>query len=208
MPVFRKDGKSVLFIHVPKCGGSTIETVFKNSGYQTLYLDGKVGTHTVNHLRKCTPQHMHAEMLEQIFRIENFSLVFMVVRNPLSRFKSEYIWRNRKKFTGTDSKSVRKWAERSFSQYEFNKFMYDNHLRPQSEFYTPTAEVHRFEDGFQNILNRLNERHQLSLTTEIPRLKDAKERTGFSSSDVVVSPDVENRISQFYRQDYEAFEYH
>lgn len=207
MPIFRKDGKNVLFIHIPKTGGSTIETVFKNSGFQIQYLDGKVGRHTVNHLRKCTPQHMHADMLENMFWMQNFDMAFMIVRDPVSRFKSEYIWRNRKNFTGTDSKAVSKWADRSFSEYESNKFIYDNHFRPQTEFYTPGAEVYRFEDGLQNVVNKLNDRHNLSLETEIPKLKDAKKRTGFSSSDVVVTPEIDKKIKDFYRKDYEMFDY-
>lgn len=198
---------NILFIHIPKTGGSTIERVFKSSGYQVMYLDGKMGKNSVNHLRRCTPQHMHAAMLEQNFRLKNFDLVFMLVRDPLSRFKSEYIWRNRKKFTGVKPSSVQRWGEKSLDSYTRDSFIYDNHLRPQSEFYTEGADVYRFEEGLDNVLSRLGSSRQLSLNTDIPRLKEAKAHTGYSSSDVSVTPKLEKRIKDFYHKDYEMFGY-
>lgn len=207
MPIFRKDGKNILFVHIPKNGGSTIEKVFRESGYQVLYLDGKVGRETVNHVRRCTPQHMHADMLRTNFRLENFDLIFMMVRNPLTRFKSEYIWRNRKDLKVVDAESVNSWGAKAFKKYERDNFLFDNHLRPQVEFYVPGSNVYYFEHGMQFVVDDLNERFELGLQQEIPRLKDGHKETGFSSKDVVVSPKMEHAVKNFYSDDYLRFGY-
>lgn len=207
MPIFRKDGRNILFVHVPKTGGSTIEKVFRESGYQTLYLDGKVGPASVNHVRRCTPQHMHADMLEMNFRLGNFDEIFMMVRDPLARFKSEYIWRNRKDLKVVDAESVNSWGAKAFKQYARDNFVFDNHLRRQVEFHLPNSSVYRFEDGMRGVVDDLNARLDLGLNPDIPKLKDGKQQTGFSSSDVIVSPGMETKVKEIYGEDYTSFGY-
>jgi hypothetical protein len=207
MPVFRKDGRNVLFVHIPKNGGSTIERVFKASGFQTLYLDGKVGRDTVNHVRRCTPQHMHASMLDALFKLENFDLIFMMVRNPLARFKSEYVWRNRKDLASIDVHAIDQWGDQAFERYRRNSYLFDNHLRPQVEFYLPGAKIYHFEDGMEFLLADLNSRFGLALEEEIPTVRNSKEVTGFSSKEVIVSSRMEAKVKEFYREDYHRFGY-
>ena len=84
MPVFRQDGRAVLFVHVPKAGGSTLERLFAKSGWTTGYRDPKGGVGSMNSVRRCSPQHMHRPMLEQVFRLDRFDAVFMTVREPLA----------------------------------------------------------------------------------------------------------------------------
>lgn len=207
MPIFKKDGRNILFVHVPKTGGSSIERVFRESGYRVLYLDGKVGPDSVNHLRRCTPQHMHADMLHTNFRLGNFDLSFMMVRDPLTRFKSEYIWRNRKSLKAIDAESVDSWGAKAFRKYERDSFLFDNHLRPQVEFYVPGGNVYYFERGMQFAVDDLNQRFGLGLKQEIPRLRDGQKETGYSSKDVVVSPKMEQTVKNFYSDDYLRFGY-
>lgn len=206
MPVFRKDGKNILFIHVPKTGGSTIEEVFRASGYQVLYLDGKMGPESVNYIRKCAPQHMNAEMLEHNFRLDKFDLVFMMARNPLARFKSRYLWAHRKE-TRINPEINPKWVEKQFNDFATNKFVGGNHVRPQVDFLTPGSNVYYFEDGMQFIVNDLDERFDLGLNREIPKVRDGKAIAGMSSRDVIVPEAVERRVKEFYAEDYLRFGY-
>ena len=48
MPVFRQDGRAVLFVHVPKAGGSSLERLFAKSGWTTGYRDPKGGVGSMN----------------------------------------------------------------------------------------------------------------------------------------------------------------
>lgn len=208
MPIFRKDGKSILFVHVPKCGGSSIEAAFRSSGYESLDLDGKMGRWSANYLRSCTPQHMHADLLERLYRIERFDAVFMLVRDPIARFRSEYVWRNRKKARlSPDAARVSRWTSRALRAYRRNPYAHDNHIRPQYEFLLPQAIVYRFEDGVGTALADLNERFDLGVTEDpAPRRSGAIE-FGLPSADVELTAAVRGRVIDFYRRDFDEFGY-
>ena len=209
MPVFRKDGRSILFIHVPKCGGTTIENAFRQSGYRSHYLDGKTGPGTVNYFRPCTPQHMHAEILEKIFLLDRFDAVFMLVREPLARFRSEFVYRHRRRnFQGIapSAEYVSNWAVRALDKYASDPFHFDNHLRPQYEFQTPNAQVYKLEDGLDAVFDDLNRQFDLGLSVPMDRGKDGRE-SGLMSSQVELEPSLAGRLQDLYKDDYTTFGY-
>lgn len=207
MPIFQKDGKSILFIHIPKTGGSSIETAFRNSGYSGSYLDGKVGAGTLNNLRRCTPQHMHSVMLRQNFRLYRFDLIFMIVRNPVARFSSEYLWRHGNATQDVSAAAVEKWGLDSFREFQTDSYIFDNHLRPQADFLVEKTRVFRFENGLETAIAELNADYGLGLTTELPRVRDGKDVSGFSSRDVEISSELDAAIRNFYHRDYLQFTY-
>jgi len=208
VPVFRKDDKNILFIHIPKTGGSSIDKVFRASGYEMHFVDGKVGEGSINNLRRCTPQHMHGAVLRQLFKLHRFDVIFMIVRDPLARFRSEYLWRNRKKkHLAVDADSVQQWANESFAKFAADSYAYDNHLRPQVDFLVPGVKVYHIENGMDSIIADLNDTYGLGLQARAPREREGTTKTGISSRDVAISPAVEARVKEFYRRDYEQFGY-
>ena len=207
MPIFRKDDQVVLFIHVPKTGGTAIEHSFRNSGWTTRYLDGKTGPGTWNDVRRCTPQHMHAEMLDMLFQLDRFTLIFMVVRDPLTRLQSEYLWRQRGEDFAVDGSSVQRWVSRSLRRYRRNPFLFDNHLRPQAEFRVRTAKVFRFEDGLDHVVRELNRTGDLGLDTNVPRTREGHTTTRYASRDVELTPRTMRMAREFYEEDFEVFGY-
>lgn len=207
MPILRKDGRNILFIHIPKTGGTTIERIFQNSGYRAHYLDSKVGQGSVNSLRRCSPQHLHADLLQQLFRVQNFDFLFLITRNPIARFKSEYIWRNRKKQLDMNESAVENWGMKALQSFTTNPYMYDNHLRPQIDFHIPGTFVYRLEDGLETIIEELNGKFDCRLNVDIPKLYDSKEGTGYSSKDVNLSRQMEQGLREMYREDFRLFNY-
>ena len=209
MPILRKDERGVLFIHVPKTGGSSIEHHFVEAGWDMAYHSGRVGKGTVNHYRWCTPQHQHAELLRSNFRLDRFDAIFMVVRDPVARFRSEYAWRNGIDTGRVDpsASAVEKWAERAFATYESYPFMLGNHIRPQADYLVEGADVFRFEDGLDAAVARLNDLHGLELPGHVGRVKTSEDAAGVSSRDIEISPALEGRLREFYARDYELFGY-
>ncbi|HEX4059028.1 MAG TPA: sulfotransferase family 2 domain-containing protein [Galbitalea sp.] len=207
MPIFRKDGKNILFIHVPKTGGSTIEQVFKSSGYSEDFRDGNMGAGTINYLRRSTPQHMQGSILRQTFRLGRFDLIFMIVRDPMARFRSEYLWRNRHGEVSLDVEAIEQWGFAALADYAHDPYIFDNHLRPQIEFHVAGALVYYFEDGLDDIVRRLNAEHGLDLDPVVPRVRTAEGATGASSGDVTISPRLERRVRDFYYEDIHTFGY-
>jgi len=207
MPVFRKGGKNILFIHVPKCGGTSVENAFRDAGYRIDYLDRKIGHDSLNHLRTCSPQHLHAEPLRQQLRVERFELVFMIVREPLARFRSEYVYLHRKKKTVSRAATdVSAWAHRTLRAYAKNPYIVDNHLRPQHEFWMPEAVVYRMEDGLDAMMADLNHRFHLGVEPA-ERALYSKTEVGFSSSEVEVDDALKDELRAFYRADFARFGY-
>ncbi|GAA1990915.1 hypothetical protein GCM10009718_30800 [Isoptericola halotolerans] len=213
MPIFTKDGRGVLFIHVPKTGGSSIEKHFVGAGWKMSYHDGRIGKGTVNDYRRTTPQHMHAAMLRQNFRLGRFDAVFMVVREPVARFRSEYAWRNGSEMrpgaaeVDTSADAVDAWADKVLDRYGRNPYVLGNHLRPQVEFHVDRAKVFWFEDGLDRAITVLNQDYDLGLPSGIGRARTSEKASGVPSGDVEVSRRLERRLKKFYAKDYETFSY-
>jgi hypothetical protein len=208
MPVFRQDGRAILFVHVPKAGGSSLERLFAKSGWTTGYRDPKGGVGSMNSVRRCSPQHMHRPMLEQVFRLDRFDAVFMTVREPLARFRSEFAYRNSARVSATAAE-VEAWYDEAFREYRHDPFVFDNHLRPQWEFHLPGAHVYRLEDGLEAVVSDLNTRWGLGLLplSEVPRVLDRSAQSGIASSEVRLTPGLEGRLRMEYAEDFARFGY-
>lgn len=205
MPIFRKGGVSVLFVHVPKTAGSSIENLFRDSGWQVDLLD-RNGPKTLNQHRRCSPQHMHADALSRRLRLETFQMIFMVVREPLARFRSEIVMRN-PKLSAPWHRSVDRYTADTLGAYTGDPYIFDNHIRPQSEFYVPGSTVFRFEDGMDGIAETLRDVHglRLNLRKGVPHLVS---RDGAISGSAVQIPERwQSELVQFYREDYLRFGY-
>jgi hypothetical protein len=206
MPILLTADRSVLFVHIPKTGGSTIERLFVKSGYTMHLRDTRRSGSPVMPFRKCPPQHWQASLLQEILAVDRFDLVFLMTRDPINRFRSEYAMRHRKD-PRTDSASVDEWADRAFERYASNPYALDNHLRPQHEFHLPNSVVYRLEDGMDAMVADLNERFGLALSTEIPRVLDSTTRGQVPSSQVEISPGLEGRLKSFYAEDFSRYGY-
>lgn len=206
MPILLKADRSVLFVHIPKTGGSTIERLFVNSGYKMHLRDTRRGGSAVMPFRKCPPQHWQASLLQEILAVNRFDLMFLMTRDPINRFRSEYAMRHRVNPL-TDSASVDEWADRAFARYAKNPYALDNHLRPQHEFHLPGSVVYRLEDGIDAMVADLNDRFGLGLTTEIPHALDSTTRGQVPSSTVQISPGLEGRLKSFYAEDFSRYGY-
>jgi hypothetical protein len=206
MPIFSREGRNLLFVHVPKTGGSTIERIFKRSGWTTYFLETRTTGGDLFPLRRCSPQHYQAELLRELLNVSSLAGGFMIVRDPVARFRSEYLMRNTKD-PRTDAASVEAWADRAFTRYRTNPYIFDNHLRPQHEFLLEGVTVHRLENGMESVMTDLNSRLQLDLDPKIPHAMHSSKRAGVSSSAVELSPSLLERLTEFYARDYEELGY-
>ena len=92
MPYFKNDNVNVLFIHIPKTGGSSIENYFSskfdiNLDNKTLYLFNEELTDIKSYLQHIT----YSEMVKynKIFNIDFNAKIITVVRNPYQRIISD-----------------------------------------------------------------------------------------------------------------------
>jgi len=203
MPAYRINGKNVLFIHVPKTGGTTVERYLGTHSATSMHNEGVKLLRPVRGslLNLSLPmQHFHAALLEGMFGNGFFDYAFMIVREPLDRMKSEYrhsraLWRPDAWLPfGT-------WIAWTLNAAKVAPSLHNNHHRPQVDFRCFDAEVFRFEDGMETIVARVAERLGLPKPEEIPHMKRWKEVK------IKVSKASEARVRRFYAADYEAFGY-
>jgi hypothetical protein len=201
LPLYVKDGKSVLHMHVPKTAGTAMRAFFQRNGFREELFDGG-GPQSLNHLRRCAPQHMDAAQILALLRPARIDLVFMTVREPLSRAVSEYRMQLR------ETKNVAalpQWFMQMTRDFLENNYLAENHIRPQSDFWLPNCHIFRVEDGLgETLVSLMEQRTGLKLPHREIGSHNADGGTPLDPMDVErVRPLVEN----FYRQDYLRFGY-
>jgi len=203
MPVFERGTIRVLFVHIPKTGGSSLEQGLRNAGFrQTCWSREKTAY-------GCSPQHLHAEALRQTFDMSSFDLMFTVIRDPVDRVVSEFNMRHPAR-SGEDygDEKFRAWFAWCRKSMGTRPWTLDNHIRPQVDFMVPECRVFRFEEGLDNVLRFVLATVTMSdavcsLSPQISHL--LKSHGGLSRSDL--GEESLDSIFQAYREDYAHFGY-
>ncbi|WP_062467530.1 sulfotransferase family 2 domain-containing protein [Demequina maris] len=208
MPIFRTGQTSVLFIHIPKTGGTSIERAFLKADWSMELRDGRSGKANPNWVRRTSPQHYQTSVLESFLMFERFESVFTIVRDPLRRLVSEFIWSMRTSDeVDTSPEALEDWTVKTLRRAVRNPWVLDNHIRPQVEFLHPLAHVYRFEDGLGEAMASLRESTGIDVPTKIERALDSSSIAKIRSSDVVVNDRVKELVANFYREDYRVLGY-
>jgi len=200
VPLLLRDNHAILFVHVPKTAGTSIYRWFQKNGWSRLDYDDDAAS---NWLRRLPPQHYHAEILRNIYRIEHFDAILQVSRHPVSRLISEFRYRMRnKRYPLSVPRFVRWWDEKK-QLYLQNPCESDNHLRPQHEFLLPGARVMRLEDQLNGFaLRSLVEEVGLSAENFDLPIKNVSPKLDFR-----ISKKTQDDIEEFYETDFNTFGY-
>lgn len=211
MPVMVKDEFSILFIHIPKCGGSSLEQNMAEHGWKEILSVRGINAKQLNFLR-CSPQHMHVELLNEVVRLDSFDKVVTLVREPLSRLKSEYAFQLAQEITDLHPEE---WIKHVFDEYSKDPFAYDNHIRPQNQFLTKQSLIFKLEDdGVNQALNTIYSsfpskkklKYSLNLFLQPQKNKKLKETIKTSAIHNAFKRQS-NLIQQFYEKDYDVLDY-
>ena len=197
MPVFQKDNKKVLFIHVPKTAGSSVNKLFVNNGYEMSYYSE---SSRELHNGLCGPQHMDALLLEDEFRdFSQFDYIFSIFRDPVDRHLSEFTWApwglmGRNIYT---PERFEEWCPRIFKAYQQTPYRMDNHIRPQHEFYVEGCDVYDY-DNIDTLTDKLCDKIGLD-NKEMPYERSSR----YEAEDYVIYEDTYDCITDFYKGDYQ-----
>lgn len=196
MPVFQKDNKKVLFIHVPKTAGSSINKLFVNNGYEMSYY-----SESSRDLYKglCGPQHMEAKLLEEEFDLSSFDYIFSIFRDPVDRHLSEFTWApwglmGRNIYT---PERFEEWCPRIFRAYGETPYRMDNHIRPQHEFYVDGCDVYDY-DNIDTLTDKLCDKIGLD-----DKVMPYERSSRYAAEDYVIYEDTYDYITDFYKGDYQ-----
>ena len=203
MPAYRINNKNVLFIHVPKTGGTTVESFLSSHASMSLH-SGRAKLLKPcrgSALTRSLPlQHFHAALLEVMFAPDFFDYAFMIVRDPLERLKSEY--RHSRALGRLDTRlTFGTWVQLMLGLAALSPNLRNNHYRPQTQFRCFNAEVFKFEDGMEHILAALSTRLGLPPPGNIPHERNL---AGITFD---VPPRIKARVRAAFDADYMMFAY-
>ena len=198
------DELTILFLHIPKCGGSSIVELFKNNGFSAQLEMRGLGPQSC---LRASPQHLTYEELKTIIRPENLSDIFTVTRNPYRRMLSEYNW-NFRDVSKHDKPDINGWVINSIEETTKNPNYADNHFRPMIDFIDPTipCKIFKLENSISLIAELFIRQEGEFEPIKIPRRQNSKT---FSDSvkEFKFNDRAEAMINSFYRHDFHAFDY-
>lgn len=147
--------KTFLFIHVPKTGGTAIETYFRAIGL-TGYFDPPTYMPVRPYL-KVPPAHYDYGVLKRLYNLDGL-YSFAVVRHPVRRMVSEYKWAMEK---STASEMLSKMDFGQYLRFMFDQFKRDEnvasgHFKPQVRFVgEKVSKIFKYEAGLDNIIKHV-----------------------------------------------------
>ena len=213
MPSVEIRGTLIYFAHCPKAGGTSVERFMVERWGSAVGLLGwgwdrkwaREGERAGE--ISCSPQHLVWEDARRVLpRAPDH--VFTVVRDPVARMVSEYLYQAEGRLTGPAGRPVRRlgfpaWLRLMLETAGRNPFTHDNHFRAQVEFVPPDgASVFRLEDGLEPVLRWL-----CAVAGEAP--PEALPHDLKAGGPRRPEPSAEDRalIQKHFRADYDRFGY-
>ena len=205
----------IIFIHIPKCAGQSIEKMFLKDlslnwedRYQLLLRPKRAGEKGPERLA-----HLYAEEYFKFRYIskEKFDkfLKFSIIRNPVDRILSELNFqgiprRNSKNAYGI--KSIEEYISKVFKLNKFNDLQ--RHISPQVKFLYDSEtnkllvdKIIHFEELNHEVPKILQ--NKLKIFLEVPRINSSKKR--FWCNEDLTSSDL-HFINDFYESDFKFLE--
>lgn len=205
MPIFRVGGKVIYFAHVPKCAGTAVE-------HYLIERFGKVAFVDYSYLEKSpdqrwtrsSPQHVTAQTLETLFPADFFDAIFAVVRHPVKRLISEYLFLRDFLRTLPEGQGFSEWLRTLPDLLDQDPSANDNHLRPMYEMLPRGTVYFKLEAGLDPVVRYLD---RIAGNTNGPRVIEPQLTRSLAMGPVVPTPEDRALIGRLYRRDFEIFRY-
>lgn len=196
MPINRKH--KLLFIHIPKNGGTSIEKFFNMMNKDSFY-----GTNSITESGILySPQHLIPNLIEKYLGkdIYNTYFKFSFVRNPYDRVKSEFFWRQRIGDINIDT-DFKKWVFNFYSKID------NDHKLPQYKYI--------FNDNGDKVVDFLGRVENMNIdftklldTINYPKKEPLlKENINKNKKNVIIDQETKEKIIDIYNEDFKLLGY-
>jgi hypothetical protein len=213
MPI--SHNKELIFIHIPKTGGTSIERVldmqttekffcYQRCGVCMPKILEKFNVEDRNKIKYTAPQHLTALQLETVLgsTIFNKYKKFTIVRNPFDRLVSEY-WYVKQTvnphFTQYQNLNFTQFVKKCFDLPNMARYiLFDNHFTPQVEFINP------FKPSDEFIVFKFEEIIKVFkwLDVEPVHLRQSNRHKHWRE---YYTPELMQMVYNFYKQDFDSF---
>jgi Sulfotransferase family len=206
MPLFRVNGQLHFFAHVPKCAGTSVEHYLRERFGGLAFYDN-FHTQTPPHRQwsNTSPQHIDTASFYKLIPENWIASSFAVVRHPVKRVISAYHFQAEVEGKLDGDHSIDDWLASWIATADNNGFMYDNHLRRQTELVPDDAQIFYLEHGLDGVVGYLD---ALAGNSNGPRsiLGDNIRKTGDKPA-LTLSDASLALIADYYAADFARFGY-
>lgn len=201
MPYFRKE--NILFIHIPKTGGSSVDAYFLKKHNEDIGVDRLI--HPLIKYKEVAYQHLQLQTIyseRKNFNIDFDSVqIITIVRNPYHRIMSELAFLHLVK-DDTSQEITFEHIENLIVQHNHN-ILRDNHIRPQYDMLTLNGNI----PNSIKIL-RTENLNQMMYDIGYTDFDICEHKTSLSKHYMsYLNEDSIKLINTFYEKDFEYFGY-
>jgi len=211
MPFFRTEKGLVLFAHVPRCGGSSVENYLHGRFGKLGFLDRAFGKRPPDRRwHRTSPQHIDRATLDRLIPLSFFAAQFTVVRHPLKRMQSVYLHNREVLGQIPETQSFEEWLEDLPRQRRRDAGYLDNHARPMTELVPGGTKVFRLEQGLKQVQDWLDELTGTTWPRDIGMVHSRAQllkKKGTPALPHVLSPEAADQVAALYERDYDRFGY-
>ena len=215
--LYERDGRRILFVHIPKAGGTSVRRMLVQEGWKKIE-DPETPENLKNEIpgsRRSKHQH---KALRDLWSNRGWNCAFSIVRNPYERFFSQMkhiaVARKNAGFDqGHGNVPTSAGVLESFKNIYDNLIpklgigFDDNHFRPQSDFIEDGVSCYRLEDQLSEMVDFLRKNKIISNNILLPHLNESIE----NSPNVIVSwplnKELHSKFLNLYWDDFENFGY-
>lgn len=208
MPYFKNDNINILFIHIPKTGGTSIEYYFSNK-YNIKLDENSLCEHDYVNKKTKYIEHINTSLQHMTYQtifdnIETFKIdkndlkILTIVRNPYERAVSDLFFSQKEAHVDMSKKETYELLKKNIG----NNF--DNHTIPQHEF---------LFDSQRKIDKNIKILHMELLDYEMNELgyNDFNKKYNYNNINVnyfdYLNDDSIKLINEYYKKDFEIFGY-
>lgn len=201
---------NTIFIHIPKCAGTTVEKILGTFTQEEFFSFKK----DMFENQKTTPQHFTYLQLKNYLPIDwtNF-YTFSVVRNPYSRFVSEYKYRKnlflKNNVSTPNIGSFHDFTLNLNIEEDKRIFDFDGHLETQTKFLKnesnliePSIQIFNFEN-LAPCWVMLEEKTGVKYQNYLWSRKN-NDSTPYQD---YYTPEIKDIVYNFYKEDFDNFGY-
>ena len=206
MPYFKNNKINLLFIHIPKTGGSSLEKYFNVKFNIPLNKKSLMSTEDIRefsdkHDINSSLQHLTYNTIikyKDFFKIDETNIkIITIVRNPYDKLMSDLFYLKKINISSTKEEVYEKIKI-------YLQENYDNHITPQYKFITNDEE---------NLIDNIVLLHTETLNEDMHKLgyRDFNIKMNMNPNDVnyqeYLNNDSINLINEIYKKDFEILNY-
>ena len=211
MPILRSKNNIVLFSHIPKCGGTSIEEYCFQAGLKIAFFDNAFYTKTpTNRWSINSPQHIDGASLKRLFPEDFFDACFSIVRQPTDRLRSAFLYQKHKRKKFDINLTLSDFIKNEFKQNALLLGYHDNHFLPQHKFLTSGHQykIFKLENGLSNV-KKFIDTNLFGAETgiEIGHTNKSNKMRNTNTAEIYLDEEAKTIITQVYEEDFLKFNY-